>query len=110
LFRAFSSQTTGLLVFAYYVQIFQILAPWYGLWSIYTIIYAATTVLALAAHFRAQFTDPGAVPKPAAVRHDSLFDFSISFFSAFLVFNFLLLPFFSNSFTFGCRKVSMKFR
>ena len=63
-----SKQTTGLLVFAFYVQIFQIIGPWYGHWSPHALIYAFTTVFALASHFRAQFTDPGAVPKPKPVR------------------------------------------
>lgn len=39
-----------------------ILLPWYG-FNFHFVMYSALTLLALIAHSRAQFTDPGAVPR-----------------------------------------------
>jgi hypothetical protein len=54
---------TFLLLFSFYVQVFIIVGPWYGLISVPIFGYTLFTALALIAHFRAQFSDPGYVPK-----------------------------------------------
>lgn len=47
-----------------------ILYPWYG-WHWHMVLYSLFSVMALISHCRAQFTDPGAVPRHRRVSHQS---------------------------------------
>ena len=51
-----------LILYSQYVIVNVILYPWYG-WHWHLLLYSACSAMALIAHTRAQFTDPGAVPR-----------------------------------------------
>jgi len=55
--------TVSLMIFAEFVQIKFVLAPWKGYTSWYVIVYTICFLLSLASHLRCMTKDPGAVPK-----------------------------------------------
>eukprot|EP00808_Paulinella_micropora_P025969 g11239.t1 len=57
-----ASLTLVLLLYAQCVIVGVVLLPWYGL-NVHTFLYTFCTLLAVVSHSKAQFTDPGAVPK-----------------------------------------------
>jgi len=59
-----ASFTIVLILYAEYVVVAVLLLPWYG-FSWHVIAYTICTILAMVSHTRAQFTDPGAVPRSA---------------------------------------------
>jgi len=59
-----ASFTILLILFAEYVVVSILLLPWYG-FSLHIVIYTVLTILSMVSHTRAQFSDPGAVPKIA---------------------------------------------
>lgn len=64
--------TVGLLVFAEYVMIVDIIVPWFGLSGqglVHATLFSGIVVLGLLSHYKAATTDPGAVP-PNAVPED----------------------------------------
>jgi len=63
-----ASFTIVLILYAEYVVVAILLLPWYG-FSWHVITYTILTILAIVSHSRAQFTDPGAVPKTAVPMH-----------------------------------------
>jgi len=54
--------TVVLILYAEFVVVSVLLLPWYG-FNYHIIFYSICSVLALASHTRAQFSDPGCVPK-----------------------------------------------
>lgn len=54
--------TVFLLLYAQVVVVSVLLLPWYG-FCYHIILYSCCTILALLSHSRAQFSDPGAVPR-----------------------------------------------
>jgi len=59
-----ASFTVVLILYAQFVIVKVVLLPWYG-FSYHVILYTITSALALISHSRAQYSDPGAVPKTA---------------------------------------------
>ncbi|CEO96206.1 Palmitoyltransferase [Plasmodiophora brassicae] len=55
--------TVCLMVFAHVVTVFLVLRGSQGLLSVHAILFTLCTVMALTSHCRAQFSDPGCVPK-----------------------------------------------
>jgi len=63
-----ASVTNGLLAYAEYVVLTVIIWPWLGntLWgALHGVAFTAVVILAVASHYKAMTTDPGAVPKHA---------------------------------------------
>lgn len=54
--------TLLLTIYAWMVQFFIILGPWYGYFSMEMILYTFITGMAVTSHMRTMLTDPGAVP------------------------------------------------
>jgi len=59
-----ASFTILLILFAEYVVVAILLLPWYGM-SWHVVAYSILSILSMVSHSRAQFTDPGAVPRSA---------------------------------------------
>jgi len=58
-----ANMTLGLLVFAFFVQIKYCIGPWFGGLSGHTVFYTFITILAMVAHTKCQFMNPGAIDK-----------------------------------------------
>lgn len=54
--------TIVLILYSQWVIVTVVLVPWYG-WHWHCLAYTMMTIMALLCHSRAQFTDPGAVPR-----------------------------------------------
>jgi hypothetical protein len=55
--------TTALLLYAAYVEVFVVIEPMYGRYSLWSFANILFTFMALWSHFRCQLSDPGSVPK-----------------------------------------------
>jgi len=54
--------TIALILYAQFVIVKILVLPWFG-FGIHVLLYTVCSILALLSHTRAQFSDPGAVPK-----------------------------------------------
>lgn len=58
-----ASFTLILMCFAEFVQLFFVIGPWKGTFSVYSIVYTAFFLLSLFSHVRCMTQNPGAVPR-----------------------------------------------
>jgi len=67
-------QTLFLMIYAWFVICFNVLWQWSGM-GIHIVLFTLIVILAMTSHTRAQFSNPGAVPKTLVSECESVFGF-----------------------------------